>query len=137
MAFELTTRDCVKITAPFYNDWVGAGKPWSKPDCWCYQRQCRGDANGSAVFGKWVTSADLDILKSVYNDSLTDVLNTPGGICADFNHLAVFGKPVTSADLDILKLYYNEGTVDCCDDDGTPGDCVLDASDPAYNFWTN
>jgi len=125
----LGTPECLKNTAPEYNAWVSYGKP----DCWCFRRQCNGDANGAAVLGKWVTSADLNILKAVYNATLANVLAYPGGICADFNHAAVLGKPVTSADLNILKLYYNQATVPQCD---LNGDGVLEAADK-YNFWTN
>ena len=66
MAFELTTRDCVKITAPFYAEWVGAGKNWNRPECWCYERQCRGDTDGLKQGLLWVSDNDLTTFAAAF-----------------------------------------------------------------------
>lgn len=128
MAFVISGDfECVKRTAPFYNTWVGgSGQPWSKPDCWCYQRQCRGDADGKKQLGAfWVYTADFSILKDAYA-KLTSQM-TGNRICADFDHsisLSIF--PVYTGDLAILRAYYTkvESQVPVC-------------GSYYYNFWTS
>jgi len=118
---------CISTAAPEYARWVEYGMP----DCWCYQKQCRGDINGKSDFtGKPVVLADLTIFKSVYGKTKAEVLAIPGGICADLNHNSDFtGKPVVLADLTIFKTYY-----------GQPGASVPDCDQAPiitgpYNFW--
>jgi len=120
MSFILFTEpDCMKVTNPDYADWVAFGKP----DCWCYERQCRGDANGKKQLVFWVYSTDLSILKSSYAKAVLP----PGGICADFDHKKQLVFRVYSNDLTILKSYYGktEPSVPPC---GSP-------PDSNYNFW--
>ena len=54
--------DCVKSTAFFYGDWLKFGKP----ACWCYPRNCRGDADGfkqgNLSSFMYVYTNDLNIL---------------------------------------------------------------------------
>lgn len=123
------TEECLKATAPEYADWVLYGKP----ECWCYQRQCNGDADGLPLGPPvWVSQADLVILRGAINQM--DPLD-PGEICADFDHLKL-GPPVrvTQADLAILRVAINVmNGPPCCDNNQ---DCVLDGTDK-YNFWTN
>ena len=94
---------------PDYSEWVAAGKP----TCWCYPRQCLGDADG-LPFGKsnyWVTTPDLDILSAAWNQN--NGPTTAPGSCADFDHLP-FGKSnyrVTTPDLDILSLNWNQNNL--------------------------
>lgn len=82
-----------------------------KPPCWCYPRQCLGDADGLPV-GKsnyWVSVPDLTIMKNAWNKAVTDPLWTPDMACADFDHLPV-GKQnyrVSVPDLIILKANWN------------------------------
>lgn len=118
--------DCVKDTAPFYTAWVGGGaQPWSKPSCWCYPRNCRGDVDGLkqlTVF--WVYSADLALLRTAYAKTVAQLTGTR--ICADVNRdiqLTVFR--VYTNDLALLRSYYakTEGLVPNC---GTT----------YYNFFT-
>ena len=135
LAFELwTPTECVKPTAPFYSTWALFGKP----DCWCYQRNCRGDADGLKTgLGpntKWITSADLTVFAAAYNQNQAPlqalVVNGVPGICAD-NDRAKTGlgpntKWVNSADLAIFATYYNVNVA------GVP---VCDMTN--YYFWTN
>jgi hypothetical protein len=122
-----------------YDAWVSFGKP----DCWCYAKQCYGDADGylqgSTIFGlKYVSTDDLIILASAWQineppkgDGIADI---PNGICADFDHKAqgssVFGlKRVSTDDLIILANYWqiNEPPKG----DGVPAaDCVPVPVDP-------
>ena len=94
---------CLKYSAPFYNDWVA----WGKPVCWCHERQCRGDVDGKSFLGKPVVIADLNIFKAAFNKTNEVLKMVPNGICADLNHAAFLGKRVTLADLNEFKKYFN------------------------------
>ena len=120
-----------------YNDWVA----WGEPNCWCYKRQCRGDADGKKV-GFHVASADLTLFKRAYNknDACLATISYSGiaGICADLDHKKV-GFRVASADLTTIKKYYNKPDVNvpCCDTAlPDPCDCNLQPGDK-WNFWKN
>jgi hypothetical protein len=74
-----------------FDEWVGVGKP----PCWCYKRQCHGDADGelggSAKTGYYaVGPGDLNILIAgwlVLEPGFGPGIDTiPNGICADFAH---------------------------------------------------
>lgn len=116
------TPECVKDTAPFHADWVA----WGMPDCWCFQKQCNGDINGSSFIGKPVTTADLNTFKLAFNVTDAVLAGVANGICADLNHAAFIGKRVTTVDLNTFKTYFNiaEASVPVC-------------SATNYNFWTN
>ena len=94
--------DCVKSDAPFYDEWVGitSGGYWSKPDCWCYKRNCRGDADGIKPTLYRVTTDDLAILVASF--SKADKKLTQVTICADFDHIKPTLYRVTTDDLAIL-----------------------------------
>jgi hypothetical protein len=96
---------------------IGGGRPWrdgeyefwtqfNKPECWCYDRQCHGDADGLLAFGRPVNLADLNILKAGYGKTVTELFGIPDGICADFDHLRTFGRPIGLSDLNALKEYF-------------------------------
>ena len=117
--------ECVKDTAPFYDAWLGSagtgihnGGNWSKPDCWCYERNCRGEADGCTEFFGfyWVFTEDLQIMKDGYG--LTDNLLDDTLICGNFDHLWEFFDfyAVFTLDFAELKLYYGlmEGSVPVC-----------------------
>ena len=112
-----------------YSNWVSYGKP----PCWCYRKQCRGDADGLAsFFGDPVILPDLTIFKSAYNKSEAAVLAIPNAICADLDHVAsFFGDPVILPDLTIFKAYYNQPGASVPECDQAP---VITGP---YNFWTN
>lgn len=105
--------ECLASTDPGYAFWAGAIA--NKPDCWCYRRQCRGDANGTNQGPYWVGSFDLTILKGAINKLNAQV--PAGGFCADFNHTPQGPYRVGSFDLGILKTYINKlvGQVPECD----------------------
>ncbi|UCC22034.1 MAG: hypothetical protein JSW23_09545 [Planctomycetota bacterium] len=108
--YAATATECYNAGAPDYAWWAANGMP----PCWCYRKQCRGDANGSSFLGKPVTVADNNLLKAAFGQSTLP----PDGECADFNHAGFLGKRVTVADNDILKLYFGvaELSVPECDD---------------------
>lgn len=73
---------CFPYWHPDYNDWIDV----ARPRCWCYPRQCHGDADGLSV-GKnsyWVYTADLDILWEAWGKPIEDMNGNE--ICADFDH---------------------------------------------------
>jgi parallel beta-helix repeat protein len=128
---QLCAGKCLGECAPEYADWVA----WGKPNCWCFKRQCRGDADGVKTGGVWVQTYDLNLLKSAFNKADTIVKNIPNGICADLNHAKTGGVRVQTLDLNILKSFFNkaETSVPCCDADKDGTLTTLDK----YNFWTN
>ena len=133
LAFELwtpwTPTECVKSDAPFYTEWVGAGKNWDKPDCWCYEYNCRGDADGVKIGLFRINSTDLGLFADAYNKG--DLKMDPVRICSDFDHIKVGLFRVNSADLGIFATNYNKG-------DLKVAPCPLDwdgDTDDDYNFW--
>jgi hypothetical protein len=89
---ELTAPPgCFPACHPDHDQWVEVGKP----DCWCYPRQCHGDADGasggstkSGVY--YVGPADLNLLVSSWlvkePPHGAGITSVPDGICADFAH---------------------------------------------------
>jgi hypothetical protein len=130
--------DCVKDTAAFYQDWLGSAGTthssgnWTKPDCWCYERNCHGEADGCTEFFGfyWVYTHDLQIMKDGYG--LTDDQLDNTTICGNFDHLWEFFDfyAVYTLDFAEIKLYYGltEGSIPICPLDWD-GDTVDD-----YNF---
>jgi hypothetical protein len=119
--------ECYKDTSPSYAAWKDT---FGMPDCWCYQRQCRGDADGLKAGLYWVYTNDLNVLKGAYQKNDTTlkniVVNGVKGICADFDHTKSGLYRVYTADLNILKTYYQKSQtiVTVCDVN-------------LVNFWTN
>ena len=128
--------DCLKNVNPSSPtaEWL-AWVDFGKPNCWCYKRQCRGDADGIKSGPYWVAASDLNLFKLAYNKSDTILKTITNGICADFDHIKSGPYRVAASDLNIMKTYYNkaETIVKCCDLDEN---CVLAAGDK-WNFWTN
>jgi hypothetical protein len=85
-----------------YADWV----KWGRPKCWCYPRQCRGDADGKKI-GFWVALSDLTLLRSAISKTDVQLAPVPNGICADFDHKKV-GFRVALSDLTILRAYISK-----------------------------
>ena len=123
LVVNVLEADCVASDASFYADWVEYGKP----DCWCYQWQCRGDYDGMSVGTQFtgirqITTSDLVGLLGAFNvyepggilNSGPGVLSIDGGngVCADFDHSGV-GTPftgirrVTTDDLNIILDSFN------------------------------
>jgi hypothetical protein len=107
-------QDCMKSTHPDYAAWVDAGKP----DCWCYEHQCNGDADGKQQFGTfWVLSDDVPIFVTAYGKADGDL--DPNGPCANFDHKKQYGTfQVLSDDLPILVNYYGNAAVPPCSGPG-------------------
>lgn len=121
--------ECLSIDANEYDDWVD----WDRPDCWCYERQCRGDADGTYILVElakiWVNEDDWDIFSSAYGKTEAELVTIEDGICADFNHVKFITTRVTVADLTIIKDYEDlpEPNVPPCDEEPI-------ITGP-YNFW--
>jgi hypothetical protein len=113
MSFRLFTEpDCFNRAAPEYADWVALGKP----DCWCYPRNCRGDADGKIEYGTyWVLLQDLNLFKTYFG--ATGISGKPG-ICCDFARDIEYGTyRVLLNDLNIFKTYFGAlpAAVPICD----------------------
>jgi hypothetical protein len=114
--------DCYKSTGLSAAAWADFGKP----NCWCFKRQCKGDADGVKSGLYWVYTADLNILKSSYQKQDAALKTVTNGICADFDHTKSGLYRVYTSDLNILKSYYQktETNVTVCDGANV-------------NFWKN
>jgi len=127
---------CFSIADPNYGNWDFNGRP----TCWCYPRQCHGDADGKKVGNAgtgytYVNSNDIDIM------SLGWMVKDPtkgAGIlglkvngvpvaCADFSRTRLGNAGtgytrINSVDIDLMSLYWmvkeqTKGT-------GTPDNCL-------------
>jgi beta-lactam-binding protein with PASTA domain len=118
------SAQCMKASttpASIRTDW----NTWGQPACWCYAKQCRGDADGILMGPYPVGGADLTLFKQCYLKVNTVLVTIPNGICCDFDHVPMGPYRVGGNDLTILKQYYLKvGSV-------VPV-CPLS---PNYNFW--
>jgi hypothetical protein len=111
----VTVADCYGPGDPNHGDWLALGKP----ECWCYPRQCHGDATGYP-FGKfnyYASTPDLTVLKDAFNKDAAGIIGQTSTVdghvtewaCADFDRQS-FGKfnyRVSTPDLTILKDHFN------------------------------
>jgi len=118
-----------------HSDWVA----WGKPPCWCYQRQCRGDADGKRTGPYWVAIPDLNVIAEAYgardNVLVNVVVNGVPGICADFDHKRTGPYRVAIPDLNIIANYYGQRTVPVCNVTDPPNYPTLYTG--PYDHWTN
>lgn len=113
----LDVNDCYGPGDPNYGDWVTLGRP----ECWCYPKQCHGDATGYG-YGRnlyHASTPDLTVLKDAWNKdapntvghiSVVDVNKPTEWACADFDRME-YGRNkyrVSTPDLTILKAYWND-----------------------------
>jgi len=87
-ASKSTLVECFPCEHPDYAEWLARGAPY----CWCYPRQCHGDADGEIFMrGKcyhWVSYPELDLFVEGFPepvDAYVDPATDPW-ICADFDH---------------------------------------------------
>lgn len=82
---------CLPESHEDYLEWMSLGRP----DCWCYPRQCHGDADGLKEGGDktgyyHVGPADLNILIAAWQIKERPmgpgIASIENGICADFAH---------------------------------------------------
>ena len=107
--------ECMPSDHPDYQEWLDVGKP----DCWCYTRQCHGDADNvkeGLFIKRWVSSNDLAILVANWQVASSE---DPTFLCSDFNHTndGLFIKRRTSSpDLSILVANWQVEPIadDCC-----------------------
>jgi hypothetical protein len=110
---KLAWQLSISADHPDYSEWVEVGEPI----CWCYRRQCHGDADRKSQ-GKhtyWVSTDDLDILIAAWNKPLESL--SGNHICADFDHKAQGKKQyrVSTNDLDILIANWNKANAPAAD----------------------
>ena len=126
-----------------YAQYLEAGSP----ECWCYPRQCNGDADGKKIGSlfagyTYVNTDDLNILSAGWlikdppkDTGILDITGPNGepAACADFNR-AKLGSlfagytRVNTDDLDIMSLYYL--VKEPPKDTGTPAGCVPGNREP-------
>jgi len=112
---------CLSRYDDYYDNWLY----WDKPDCWCYQRQCRGDADGQKQGLFWVSINDSNKVQECINKLEA---NLPDGCeCADFDHHKQGLFWVSLNDLAIIQQYINK-----LEEDVPTCEGVVDE-----NFWTN
>ncbi len=102
---QVQNSDCLPDTLPEYPLWVALGKPL----CWCYPRQCHGDADGQKTGLWWVGTTDLAFFSDCYFSP--GPLPLPGCECADFNR----DGQVDELDAAIIEawLYVIDVPADC------------------------
>jgi hypothetical protein len=98
---------------PNYDNWVAAGRP----DCWCFQRHCRGDIDGGLNGPYHVGFVDLNDMLDYLNKFEFQLATVPGypilnnsGLdfnCANINHLIDGPYRVGFVDLNELLKYLN------------------------------
>jgi hypothetical protein len=126
------SSDCLSSSAGTeYTKWVNYGKP----DCWCYRKNCRGDADGALTLTKPVMLPDLTIFKGAYGKTVTQIKGTvisgKPAICADFDRKDTLTKPVMLPDLTVFKSYYGKVATSVPQCDQAP------ITSGPYNSWTN
>ena len=140
-AVTLSGTNCAEAPKCFpsghddYQTWLDVGEP----NCWCFTRQCHGDAEGTKegkpATGFWyVGSKDLSVLVTAWkkkeppkgSGAAAYWAEGVSGICADFAHDKE-GKPATgfwrvgSSDLTILTTYWKKKEPP--KGSGVPADC--------------
>jgi len=122
------------VANSLYVNWQNRGRP----ACWAYPRQCRGDADGKKLGTLWVSSNDLNLLKSSLSKLETALKNIPNGICSDYDHKKLGTLWVSSNDLNILKSYLSKLETAMVPQWGAgPTDNGLcgTSGDPNYHYW--
>jgi hypothetical protein len=122
------------VANSLYVNWQNRGRP----ACWAYPRQCRGDADGKKLGTLWVSSNDLNLLKSALSKLETALKNIPNGICSDYDHKKLGTLWVSSNDLNILKSYLSKLETAMVPQWGAgPTDNGLcgTSGDPNYHYW--
>lgn len=110
-------QDCYPLDADNYADWVFFGRP----DCWCYPRQCYGDADGLQEVNEpnafYVWNNDLAILQAAWLKSAEELEGNE--ICADFDRAPEGKVPnivrVGTVDLTILMSHWMSNPDPNCD----------------------
>lgn len=112
--------ECLKTSAPEYPAW----EQWGKPACWCYARQCRGDADGIKTGPFWVAIPDLNMFRAAFNKTDLVLETVENGICSDSDHAKTGPFRVAIPDLNTFRLYFNK-----------PELSVPECDNTNYNFW--
>jgi hypothetical protein len=114
---------CYPACKPDYQTWLDVGSP----DCWCFPRQCHGDADNQleGLAKKWAVGAlDVGIMVSAWKivePALPATILDSTQICADFDHqVEGLAKKWRVGALDVGIMVANWKVVD----PGVPSDCL-------------
>jgi hypothetical protein len=116
------TTEPVKSTATFYLAWT----QWNRPNCWAFQRNCRGDIDGIISGPFWVAIPDLNVFKAAFSKDDATLATVTNGICADFDRIKSGPFRVAIPDLTTFKAYFSK-----------PVASVPVCSQTNYHYWTN
>jgi hypothetical protein len=132
-------QECIKSSATTaYAAWVDFGRP----NCWGYQRACRGDGDGIGTGLStnkiWVDNKDLSILASAFNKIVADAKAASytgiPGICGENNRTGtgLGGNKIWVDNLDLGRLatYFNQIQTNVPVCDATWASTYI-------NFWKN
>jgi hypothetical protein len=108
--YTATATECYNLAGPDYALW---STTFGSPSCWCYQRQCNGDADGAITGPFWVGIPDLTNFQNSYNQT---GVNSAPLICSDFDHVTTGPFRVGIPDLTTFQTYYNNVSVPQCAD---------------------
>jgi hypothetical protein len=117
------TTICYPACKPDYQTFLDVGSP----DCWCFPRQCHGDADNQleGLAKKWAVGAlDVGIMVSAWKivePALPATILDSTQICADFDHqVEGLAKKWRVGALDVGIMVANWKVVD----PGVPSDCL-------------
>jgi len=145
----VSAGDCMDPCHPDYTMWVGAAYGWDRPDCWCNDRQQRGNADQIWQGPFPVGTFDLDIFRLALSKHFALFAGNPQLICADFNHTWQGPFPVGTYDLGIFRKYLSKhfSQTPVTSGPGCQPITILSVSDPCrpcdanalpnteFNFW--
>lgn len=110
---SLAYADCFPQAHPDWAEYDAVGRP----PCWCYPRQCHGDADNTEhtekgkLYNFWVGAPDLGVLALGWYKPDEDP-NFSSFICADFDHSSHIEKGIPYSfrcgvpDLGIMATYW-------------------------------
>jgi hypothetical protein len=125
---------CMADGHPDFDVWQSVGSP----DCWCYERNCRGDTNDAQEYDMfWVLNIDVDNYAAAYGQTVM----TGNMICADFARDIEYDMfRVLNNDLPILVTYYGDTATPPCSGPGSDtgnGEDTGSLPNSHFNFWTH
>jgi hypothetical protein len=108
--YTATATECYNLAGPDYGLW---STTFGSPNCWCYRKQCNGDADGVMTGPFAVGIPDLTNFQNSYNK--VGIVSAPL-ICSDFDHVTTGPFRVGIPDLTVFQTYYNNVVVPQCAD---------------------
>jgi hypothetical protein len=128
-----TTGAAPCVVTYCYGDSVAGSSQWKlvgRPRCWCYPRQCHGDADG-AQEGKspnqyWVGVNDLTVLQKAWNKTAAQLYVAPEpNACADFDRASEGKSPnIVEVGVNDLTILQNNWSTKSPNYGNPPANCL-------------